>query len=51
MLKDLREFEHEKMISEDDLELGELELQKLTDRLIVQVDGVGEKKQREIMEV
>jgi ribosome recycling factor len=51
LLKDLREFEHEKMISEDDLELGEAELQKLTDRLILQVDAVGEKKQREIMEV
>jgi ribosome recycling factor len=51
LLKDLREFEHEKMISEDDLELGEVELQKLTDRLILIVNAVGEKKQREIMEV
>jgi ribosome recycling factor len=51
LLKDLRDFEHEKMISEDDLELGEVELQKLTDKLILQVNAVGEKKQREIMEV
>ena len=51
LVKDLREFEHEKMISEDDLDLGEAELQKLTDRMIEQVNAVGEKKQREIMEV
>ena len=51
LLKDLRELEHEKMISEDDLELGEVELQKLTDKLILQVNAVGEKKQKEIMEV
>jgi ribosome recycling factor len=51
LVKDLREFEHEKMISEDDLKKGEEELQKLTDHMIKQIDGVGEKKQREIMEV
>lgn len=51
LLKDLREFEHEKMISEDDLKTGEEDLQKLTDRFIQQMDGVGEKKQKEILEV
>lgn len=51
LLKDLREFEHEKMISEDDLKHGEEELQKLTDRMIIQIDGVGERKHKEIMEV
>ncbi len=51
LLKDLREFEHEKMISEDDLEHGEEELQKLTDRMIQQIEAVGEKKHKEIMEV
>jgi ribosome recycling factor len=50
-MKDLREFEHEKLISEDDLETGEEELQKLTDRYIQIVETVGEKKQKEIMEV
>ncbi len=50
-LKDLREFEHEKLISEDDLESGEEELQKLTDRYIQIIETVGEKKQKEIMEV
>lgn len=51
MVRDLREFEQEKMISEDDLKKGEEELQKLTDQMIKQVDLVGEKKQKEIMEV
>jgi ribosome recycling factor len=51
LIKDLKEFEHEKLISEDDLKHGEDELQKLTDRMIQQIEGVGEKKQKEIMEV
>jgi ribosome recycling factor len=49
--KDLRDFEHEKMISEDDLKRGEEELQKLTDRMVVEIDEVGQKKEKEIMEV
>jgi ribosome recycling factor len=51
MVKDLREYEKEKLISEDDLKRGEEELQKLTDRMIAQIDAVGERKQKEIMEV
>jgi ribosome recycling factor len=51
MMKDLRDFEHEKMISEDDLKHAEEELQKLTDRFVEQVDHVGERKEKEIMEV
>jgi len=51
LIKDLREFEHEKLISKDDLENGEEDLQKLTDRIIEQVDAIGERKNREIMEV
>jgi ribosome recycling factor len=51
LLKDLRDFEKEKMISEDELEQGEEELQKLTDRIIAQIDAVGERKHKEIMEV
>jgi ribosome recycling factor len=50
-MKDLREFEKEKMISEDELELGEEELQKLTDKMIAQIDAIGDRKQKEIMEV
>lgn len=51
LLKDLREFEHEKMISEDDLKKGEEELQKLTDKMVSQIDDIGTRKQKEIMEV
>jgi len=51
VMKELREFEHEKLISEDDLELGEEEMQKLTDKIIAQIDLIGEHKQKEIMEV
>lgn len=51
LIKDLREFEKEKMISEDDLKKAEEELQKLTDKFIEQVDSVGNHKEKEIMEV
>ena len=49
--KDLKEFEQEKMISEDDRKRGEEDLQKLTDRMIEEVNAVGERKEKEIMEV
>jgi len=51
MIKDLREFEEEKMISEDDLKKGEEELQKITDRFIEEINTIGERKEKEIMEV
>ena len=51
LIKDLREFEKEKLISEDDLKKAEEELQKQTDRFIENVDSVGQHKEKEIMEV
>jgi ribosome recycling factor len=51
VIKELKEYEHEKLISEDDLKHGEDELQKLTDRMIITIDVIGERKQKEIMEV
>jgi len=51
IIKELREYEEAKLLSSDDLHVGEEELQKLTDRLITEVDAVGEKKEKEIMEV
>lgn len=48
---DLREFEKEKLISEDDLKTGEESLQKLTDRFIDEIGELGKKKEIEIMEV
>lgn len=48
---DLRDFEKEKLITEDDLERGETELQKLTDRHVEEIGELGKKKEVEIMEV
>ena len=50
-IKDLREFEQEKLISEDERERGEEELQKYTDRYIENVNAVGLHKEKEVMEV
>jgi len=50
-IRDLREFEQEKMISEDDCKRGEEELQKITDRFIEEINAIGEKKEKEILEV
>jgi ribosome recycling factor len=48
---DMRDFEKEKLISEDDLERGEADLQKLTDKYIEEIGEQGKKKEAEIMEV
>lgn len=50
-MKDIKDFENEKMISEDDLKRGEEELQKLTDHCMADVDKIGHNKEQEIMEV
>ena len=50
-IKDLRDFENEKMISEDDLKRGEQELQKITDDFIQDVNAIGERKETEVLEV
>jgi ribosome recycling factor len=48
---DMRDFEKEKLISEDDLKRGEEELQKITDRNIEEINKHGLHKEQEIMEV
>lgn len=48
---DLRDFEKEKLISEDDLERGEEDLQKLTDKYVEEIGIQGKTKEAEIMEV
>jgi ribosome recycling factor len=47
----LRDFEKEKMISEDDLKRGRDDLQKLTDKHIEQAEAVSQRKEEEIREV
>lgn len=51
IIKELREFEKEKLISEDDLKKAEEELQKLTDHMVSEIETIGQKKEKEIMEV
>lgn len=48
---DLRDFEKEKLISEDERKRAEERLQRLTDSFIAEIDGIGERKEAEIMEV
>ena len=49
--KDLDELETEKMITTDDVRLGNEQLQRLTDRFILEVERLGQSKEAEIMEV
>lgn len=48
---DIREFEKEKLITEDDLKRGEEDLQKLTDKFVEEIAKHGSHKEKEIMEV
>jgi ribosome recycling factor len=50
-LQDLKEFEKEKMISEDDFFRGKDEVQELTDEFIKQIDEIGKRKEEEVMEI
>jgi len=50
-IRDLRDFEDEKMITEDDLHRGEEHIQKTTDDFIKKIDELCERKESEIMEV
>jgi ribosome recycling factor len=50
-LEDLRSFEKEKLIPEDDFYHGKDELQELTDEYIKKADEIGTTKEKEIMEV
>lgn len=48
---DLKEFEKEGMISEDDQKRGETEVQKLTDQFVGQIDDAGKHKEKDIMDL
>ena len=49
-LDDMREFEKEKLVSEDDFYRGKDDLQDLIDRYTKQMDEVSARKQQEILE-
>ncbi len=51
IIRDLREYEDEKMITEDDQHRGEDKVQEITDDYIKKIDEVCERKEGEIMEV
>lgn len=48
---DMREYEKEKLITEDDLTRGEEDLQKLTDKYVEEIAKLGQHKEKDIMEV
>jgi ribosome recycling factor len=50
-LQDLKEFEKEKMISEDDFYRGKDKVQELTDEFTATIDGIGQRKEAEVMEI
>jgi ribosome recycling factor len=50
-INDLREFENEKLISEDEFYRTKDKMQEVTDKFIERVDEVGQNKEKEIMEV
>lgn len=50
-IKDMREFENEKLISENDLKRGEDDTQKITDEYIEKINEICESKDKEVMEV
>ena len=50
-MDDLKEFEKEEMISEDERHRGQDDLQKLTDKFVERVDEIGGRKESEIAEV
>ncbi len=51
VLNDLRFFEKEKEISEDDFHRGKDDLQDLTNKFVDQVAEIGKRKEQEVMEV
>lgn len=50
-IKDMKEAETEKLATDDEFHRGEEDLQKLTDKLMDEVDTLGRAKEQEILEV
>jgi ribosome recycling factor len=50
-LKDLEDFEKEKLISEDEFFRGKEQIQELTDEFIQKIDEIGQRKEDELMEI
>lgn len=50
-IEDLRQFEKEKLVTEDEFHQGRDQIQELTDKFAVELDELGKRKEAEIMEV
>ena len=50
-IRNLRDFEEEKVITEDDQHRGEEKVQEITNDFTEKIDGVCDRKEKEIMEV
>lgn len=50
-LNEMREYESEGLISEDELTRGQDRLQELTDKYVEQVGEIGDRKEHDIMEI
>ena len=50
-IDDLREFEKEKLVSEDEMYRGRENIQELTDRYVERVDEIGKAKEAELLEI
>jgi ribosome recycling factor len=48
---DIKEFEREKMVSEDEAAGGQEDIQKLTDKFIGELEALSARKEKEILEV
>ncbi|UYN88955.1 MAG: ribosome recycling factor [Anaerolineales bacterium] len=51
VIKDMREYKDEKLISEDELKRGEDDVQKLTDGTTGEIESMGKQKEKEVMEI
>jgi len=51
LIRDLREYENEKLISEDEQKRGEDDIQDLTDKYVEEIDRLCNDKEKEVLEV
>jgi ribosome recycling factor len=50
-MADVKELLKEKLVSQDDERRGEVEIQKLTDKYVAEIDQILAAKEKEIMQV
>ncbi len=50
-IKDMKDTENEKLCSEDERKRGEQDIEKIVERFMHDIDGIGKTKEQEVMEV